>query len=391
MTIMLLTASVLVLSAFSLLGGCRADQEAGKMRYETAIERDARDIPLRYARRFTLTKLGRSTLIGIRKPEGAKRGVFFRYLLVPKGEKVPQGYSDALVVRTPVRKVTGTQGLQIAMLDQLGEIGSIVGISRKAGTGNPLIQERFAEGRMQETGMSSNMNMEVMVNLHPDIAFVNASGSVNDVHEKLLAMGVKPGLVCMHIEEEPLGVLEWIRFFGAFYGKDAEAEAFFNQAAERYEKVAALVRAKKGRRPGVMVGHSVRGIWSTHGSSAWFVRLLHDAGSRYVLEDSTEYEENPVSLEKALHVGTTAEYWINPRYDAQRMEELLGDDPRYRYFRSVRTGRVYNNNALVFSNGRSQFWENGMMEPDIVLRDLVKVFHPELLPDYRPKYYHPLR
>ena len=128
-------------------------------------------------------------------------------------------------------------------------------------------------------------------------------------------------------------------------------------------------------------------MWSTHGSSAWFIRFLNDAGADYILEYPEEYEENLISFEHAMGVGLQAQYWLNPVYTVTSIDDLLADEVRYRDFLSVKTGRVYNNNACFFENGRSAFWEIGMSEPDVILADLVRIFHPELLPRREMIYY----
>lgn len=370
-----------------LLTGCGRGP-SGTAQERNGLEAVAeREIPLRYARYFSMKKVGNATLIEIRRPEGVRRGVFFQYLLVPKGENAPPGYPGALVVHTPVERVTCGHSLQVSMIDRLGCLESIKGVGGGKWTGNPEIRWKMAAGEVREIGMSRDMDMEAMVSIDPEVAFVYASGGSADTHMKLLPMGITPVLVCMYLEPHPLGVLEWIRFFGAFYAKESEAESFFSRAAKRYEALVASIRERVTEHPTVIVGHSTRGIWTTHGSNAWFVRLLHDAGGRYILEESGEYEENPVSLEHALKVGLEAEYWVNPRYTARNIDDIVGDDERFSYFASVKSGKVFNNDAMTFADGHPLFWEIGMTEPDVVLRDLVSIFHPGLLPEYRMKYY----
>ena len=373
-----------------LLAGCTGGDN-DSLSEPDAYEETGRRIPLRYAERFTMTKVGDATLIDILKPRGAKHGLFCRYLLVPEGREVPEGYPDALLVSVPVERVTCGIGLHVTMLERLGVLERIAGIGRAQWVGNPEILRRLESGAILETGMSNAMNMETMVGLRPDLAFVYSSGGEHDVHHKLLEMGIKPAVTCMHLEEHPLGVLEWIKFFGIFFGKEAEAEIFFAQTAERYEALEQRVRDRFGERPGVIVGHGARGVWSTHGSSAWFIRFLQDAGADYILEDPEDYEENLISFEHALSVGLRAGYWVNPFYTAMSLSELVEDDSRYSQFLSVRKGNVFNNNAATFENGKNAFWEIGMSEPDVVLADLIKIFHPELLPDHELKYYQRLR
>ncbi len=385
--------AVLVLMLFApvLFGGCHAAQDRTTSLSRNIEKKDTGVVPLRYARRFTMERAGDATLVDIVKPAGAKLGVPFRYLLVPKDGTVPEGYPDALVVRTPIERVTCGIGLHITMLQLLDELESIVGVGRAQWIGNPEILEKIDSGAVLETGLSGAMNMETVLSLQPDLTFVFSSGSDTDIHEKLLAIGIRPGLSSMHLEEHPLGVLEWIKFFGAFFGKEAEAETFFAQTAERYEALERLVRGRFGKRPGVIVGHGLRGVWSTHGSSAWFIRFLQDAGADYILENPEDYEENPISFEHAVNVGLQAEYWVNPLYTAVSLADIVEDDSRYSQFLSVRKGNVFNNNASSFKNGMNAFWETGMSEPDIVLADLVRIFHPELLPDHELKYYRRLR
>ena len=378
------------LSVFFLLAGC-AIGDNNSLSVPVAVEEAGRRIPLRYAERFTMTKIGNATLIDIVKPRGARHGISFRYLLVPAGEEVPGGYPDALVVSVPVARVTCGIGLHVTMIERLGVLERIAGIGRAVWVGNPEILRRLDSGKIFETGMSNAMNMETMVGLRPDLAFVYSSGGEYDVHEKLLAMGINPAVTCMHLEEHPLGVLEWIKFFGVFFGKEAEAEALFEMTAERYEALGRRVRGRFGERPGVIVGHGAKGVWSTHGSSAWFIRFLQDAGADYILEGPEDYEENLISFEHAMNIGMQAEYWVNPLYTAMSLSDLFEDDSRYGQFLSVRKGNVFNNNGSSFENGKNAFWEIGMSEPDVVLADLVRIFHPELLVDHELKYYRRLR
>lgn len=380
------TALIAALSVFFLFAGCASGDN------DIVSEKDHPDntsnrIPFRYAKRLTMTEIGDATLIDIIKPSGAMRGLAYRYLLVPEGGAVPEGYPDAHVVHTPVEKVTCGIGLHLTMLEELGVLENVVGIGMVEWIGNPEVLQRLDSGTILETGMSNAMNMETMVELQADLAFVFSSGGEYDIHEQLLAMGISPAVICMHLEEHPLGVLEWIKFFGAFFGKEVEAEKFFTQTAERYEALERRIQGRFGERPGVIVGHGARGVWSTHGSSAWFIRFLQDAGADYILEAPEEYEENLISFEHALSVGLRAEYWVNPLYTAKSLSDLVEDDSRYGQFLSVRKGNVFNNNAAAFENGKNAFWELGMSEPDVVLADLVRIFHPELLPDHELKYY----
>ncbi|WP_211204028.1 ABC transporter substrate-binding protein [Chloroherpeton thalassium] len=348
------------------------------------------EVKIEFAERFSITRLRNGCrLLEIKKPVGRKRGLWFTYLLVPKGQPVPKGYDYDELVSIPVRTVTCASGFHVSLVALLGHFDAVVGVSGKMRVGNERIHEMLDAGEMAALGDSQNMNMETLVETRPDVAFIYGSGSDFDMQEKIHQFGITPGLICAHLEAQPLGVLEWIKFIGAFFQKEAIAQAYFDSVKTQYlnyQRVADAVAQK----PGVIVGHNRKGAWTTHGSSAWFVQFLLDAGANYILEPKNEYEENVVSLEVAIQKGIKADYWVNPQWDVRKISELLGQDKRYGIFKSVQTGQVYNNNASAFNNGRNRFWETGMMEPQVVLADLIKIFHPELLPEHKLVYYRKL-
>lgn len=344
-----------------------------------------------YAERFSITPLQDGCrLIQIKKPVGRQRGLWFSYLLVPKESQVPQGIEFDELVRTPIESFTCASGFHITLIDILGHFKGLVGVSGKMRVGNEHVHAMLDSGYIPAIGTSRSINMETLVNTKPDVAFIYASGGAFDVHEKLKIMGIKPGIICAHLEAHPLGSLEWIKFMAEFFHEQARATAYFDSIKVLYESVQTLTNSLQNK-PTVIVGHNRKGAWSTHGSSAWFVQFLLDAGSNYVLEPKNKYEENIISLEVAIDIGLNAEFWVNPQWEAHEISELVGQDKRYRIFKAVQTGQVYNNNAATFNNGRNRFWETGMAEPHIILADLIRIFHPELLPNHQLVYYQKLK
>lgn len=344
-----------------------------------------------YAERFTITHLNRGcTLIKIVKPVGRQRGLWYTYLLVPKQSPVPNGISYDELVRTPIGTYTCASGFHVTLIDILGHFDGLVGVSGKMRVGNEHIHTMLDEGKLAAIGTSRSINMETLVNTKPDMAFIYASGGAFDMQDKIQQMGIKPGLICAHLEAHPLGTLEWIKFLGEFFHEQTRASAYFDSIKVQYENYQKSV-ADAPIKPSVIVGHNRKGAWTTHGSSAWFVQFLLDAGANYILEPKSQYEENVISLEIAINIGMNADFWVNPQWETTRISDLIGQDTRYRFFKAVKTGRVYNNNAATFHNGRNRFWETGMAQPHIILADLIKIFHPELLPNHQLVYYQKLK
>ena len=61
------------------------------------------------------------------------------------------------------------------------------------------------------------------------------------------------------------------------------------------------------------------------------------------------------------------------------LDELKAACPKFIDTRCFRGGQVYNNNARTNAAGGNDYYESAVVNPDLVLRDLVKIFHPELV------------
>lgn len=88
-----------------------------------------------------------------------------------------------------------------------------------------------------------------------------------------------------------------------------------------------------------------------------------------------------------LERAANADYWLNFSQAWQSAKDLIADDNRYADFQAVKTGNLYNNNGRVNANGGNDYWEGGISNPDIVLADLIKILHPEILPNHQLFYY----
>lgn len=345
--------------------------------------------PLRYAKLFSMKKHDGYTRIEVFSSSHEKRTPAMRYLLVPRGAAIPRHDSDERVVRVPLGNVTCESGFQVALLELIGASDAIAGVSGEVRVGQDWIHRKIDDGSIAVTGLMRSMNMEKLVSVNPDMVFINTSAAGSDIPAKLGSYGLLPGLFSASLEDHPLGALEWIRFMGAFFGRDSLAAAIFSEKERAYLQVQEKARGLH-ERPTVIAGYMRKGTWSTMGSSNWFVAMLDHAGADYLFRDQELDRGHMLSGEVAMEKGAEADFWLNTHSRVSTMPELLSEDLRYQAFRSVREGRVYNNNNRCFSNGRSSFWDAGMTEPHLILADLITIFHPELMPGHKLYYYRKL-
>jgi len=181
---------------------------------------------------------------------------------------------------------------------------------------------------------------------------------------------------------------EWGKFIALFFNKEAQAEQVFTQTAAQYEKLAKLAASVR-MKPTVVVNVNYQGTWYMDGGKTYVAQFLEDAGATYLWADNSDVGEVMLSFEEVFNKAADADYWINTGF-WNSAREALADDERYGEFAAFKNNHVYNNNARSNAKGGNDYFESGIANPDVILEDLIKIFHPELLPDHQLYYYHQL-
>ncbi len=384
-------AALVSLSLAALVCSCQTRGAAGASpppAIPTPGLTELRAPEIRYAAGLAIRPVGTGALVEVLHP-WRDSNVSLEYLLVPRGATPPEGYPGAVVIETPVRTIVTMSTTQVAFVGALGAEERIVGASTTELVCNPAVRARIDAGEVRDVGEGATVNMELLLELDPDLVVTGASGSsATDCHEKINEAGI-PALVCgSWMEETPLGRAEWIKLYGLLLGREDEAETLFAGIVERYEALAREAR-KAEPKPTVFANAGFEGTWWVPGGQSYMAAYFADAGASYVWSDDETAGGVPLSMEAVVARAAEAEYWLNPG-PAASMEELRATDSRYELFRAFREGRVYSNDARTNEHGGNDYWETSVIEPDVVLADLVSIFHPELVPDHQPVYHRKL-
>jgi iron complex transport system substrate-binding protein len=186
------------------------------------------------------------------------------------------------------------------------------------------------------------------------------------------------------MEASVLGRLEWVKLVGAFLDRDGIAERKFDSLETEYGKVKRLAASARSR-PKVIGGLSRKGVWTVPGGRSYVAGLLRDAGAEYPFADDTTSGIRNLGFETVYRAGVDADFWLNAEW-AKSLKDIEDEDERYRDFKAFKAKRVFSNTKRMAPNGSNDYWESGVVNPHLLLSDLVKVLHPELLPDYRLYY-----
>lgn len=316
----------------------------------------------------------------------------FTYVLVPEGTNPPELQKNEKIISIPVKRFVALSSTYLAYLPILGVTDSLVGVKGTDIVSTPEVRSMIEEGKVIDVsgggaGMGSDVNLETLLDLSPDLVMTYATGQAEyDTHPKLEEAGIPVALNGEYMEQDPLGRAEWIKYVSVFFNKEKEANEYFETIKNQYNSLKKSAASENNPKPTVFLNNNYQGTWFMAGGDSFVAKYLNDAGAEYLWANDTTTGSIPLDFEVVYDTALNADFWLNPG-TANSIKELMSQDARYFDFKAMKSKKVYNSNARVNANGGNDYWESGVVHPEIVLKDLVKIFHPNLVPDHTLYYY----
>jgi len=334
---------------------------------------------VKYATGFRVSERGNAKLLEVTYPfQGAASG--FTYLLVPRGEEPPRHEPDTRVIYTPLENIVCTSTTHIPLLDYLGETDKLSGFPTTDYISSEKMRKRIEEGKVMDLGIDKGLNLERLAVLQPDLVMGYTMSSDYGQFKKMEALGIPVVINSEYLEHHPLGRAEWIKFMGLFFNKEKQADSVFAVIENNYRQTEEALR-KDAVRPTVISGIVYGDAWFLPGGQNYAAQLFKDAGCRYLWGDTESNGYLELGFESVYEKGHDADLWIGTgSYNS--MAEIQAADQRYTRFAAFQNQQVYNYDARIGSGGGNEFLELGYLRPDLILMDLVKIAHPELLPEH---------
>ena len=338
-----------------------------------------------YSKSFEIEYLDSAKIIRVFTPD-EKRTLIFRYLLLPEGKPVPNGFNNYQVIYTPVKTLISLSSIYIGFLEKLDLLDKLIAVDTYNFVVSAKARELIKNKKIDAVGETVNLNIEKVFALNPGILLTYGNGNpVQDGHQKLIENGIKVASTTSHLENTPLARAEWIKFIAAFFDKEKKANEVFDSLVMNYNKLKELAKTVKTK-PTVFTDALFGGKWYKPGGDSYAARLIMDAGGDYLWKDNNSTGSLKLDFEQVYEKAHDADFWINLHY-WNKLSEIPKTDPRYTKFKAYRTKNVYNNNLCVNEFGGNDIWESGIINCDQILADQIKIFHPELLPDHKFRYY----
>ncbi len=344
-----------------------------------------------YAVGFFIDNSGDFPIVTVNNPWPNATRVF-TYAFIPKEELANNNYSKAkydAIIGTPVEHLVVTSTTHIPALEALGGLDRLKGFPDTKYISSLPTRQLISEGKIKELGNNETLNTEMILEMRPDAIVGFAMDSNNTTYELLQKAGIPVLYNGDWTEQTPLGKAEWIKFFGILLDKQEEADRIFNQITEDYNTVKKLAE-KASKKPTVLSGALYKDVWYLPAGESWAAQFIDDANAQYLWADTEGTGSLSLSLETVLERGRTAEFWVSPS-QYKDYEEMSSANTHYDEFLAYTNKNVHTFSATTGPTGGLLFYELGPQRPDIILKDMVRIFHPELLPEYEPFFFRPLK
>lgn len=349
-----------------------------------AVDHFPDKIRVEYSTAFSVEYHDTYKVVTVSRPwPGAEGG--FTYLLVQRGTDAPSTVRADRVIEVPVKSIVTMSTSYLPCLEELGVLETLVGHETFAWVYSKAVNELITDGEIKEVGTGPTVNVELLLEMSPDLIMAYGLGNEWDSHPKLEEAGLPYVINAEWNEKTPLGRAEWIKYIALFYNKEAEANAYFDNVVEEYSELSELA-ASAAEKPSMFMGTPYQGTWWVSGGGSFAARLFADAGADYVWSDDDSTGSLMLDIETVFENAGEADYWVNTGY-WNSLADVEAADERFVEFKAYKTGMMYNNNLRMGPGGGNDYYESGPVKPNVVLADLIRIFHPELLPDRELYYY----
>ncbi len=304
----------------------------------------------------------------------------FTYALVEKGVSLDSSEIYDAIIKVPINEIIVTSTTHIPSLEMLGVSNTLVGFPNLDYISSEKTRKRINDGLISELGKNEDINTEVLIELNPDLVVGFAIDGNNKAFNTLKKTEIPVVYNSDWTEFNPLGKAEWIKFFAAFYNKEKMADSIFSEIKNNYQEAKALAQNAKTT-PTVLSGAMYKDVWYLPQGKSWAAQFITDANGDYLWKESEGTGSLSLNIESVLDKGAQADIWIGPSYYIS-LQQLKEAHNVYQQFDAFKNDNVYSFANKKGETGGLLYFELAPNRPDLVLKDIIKILHPELLPEY---------
>ena len=363
--------------SFTLLVSCSTGNKKENGTYGGEVEQNL------YATGFEIIHYNGYSTVEIANPWDSTR-ILQRYVLVDKSEPIPHNLPKGTIIRTPIENIIMYTTLHASIWEKLGALDAVKGICETEYLTSPKAISMVKEGKISDCGNAMSPNVERIMELDGEI--IIASPYENSGYGQAEKLGIPIFESADYMENHPLGRVEWMKVYGLLQGRRPQADSMFNATVANYNRLKELAQ-NQPQKPRLMSERKYGASWFIVGGTSYMATMYRDAGADYIFSDNTESGSATASFETVYDVGGDSDIWIL-KYAASKpmtYNDLKEENSLYANFAPFKNKRIFTCNTIT-----TPYYEYIAIHPDIILADYVKMFHPQLLPDYTPVFYEPM-
>lgn len=290
---------------------------------------------------------------------------------------------DLKANQLPFKKIILLNASMAGYISELQAENLIIGVSSPEYIYSEKIQSLMKEGKIQNVGSEQKYDVEKIISLKPDAIFTNYIASFDNAYQLLKNNGIQVIFLDEYMEQKPLEKTAYLKLFGKLFGKNQEAETKYKEIEKNYNELKELALKAKTK-PVVLANEMYGDVWYLPGGKTSVANYISDANAEYILKNNTEEKALTMSFEEVFAKSAGVQYWVNAGNHTSK-KEMLNLNPFYGKLDVFNKGNVYG----IMGKERQKandFFESGIVRADLVLKDYIKIFHPELLPNYQLTY-----
>lgn len=337
-----------------------------------------------------MQKTDSCTILTINDPWQGASGIRNVYYLIGDREDEGIDADPSRIIRVPVRNIICMSSTHLAMIAALGRQRTVSAVSGIKYIYDSILREMADSGLIGETGYDSGINHELILKLDPDLIMLYGIGSESAGYmNRISDTGIKMMYNADYLETNPLGRAEWIKVFGALYSLEELADSIFNATVTAYNQIKSEIMEASPAKPTVLLGLPYRDTWYISPGNSYISTLISDAGGNYLWSGTSSQVSLPYSFETVYLRALKADFWLNPGA-ATSKSEIRALDTRLEMLPCYVSGKIYNNTARTTETGGNDYWESGIVNPHIILRDISSILHPGIIGDHELYYFRKL-
>ncbi len=347
----------------------------------TAVDEN-RDSTITDARLLAMDRQPGYTRVTVKDPWNEGKALH-TYVLVPRDTELPKDLPEGTVVRTPLQNALVYSAVHTSVMRELGAIDALGGVVDVQYFTDEAVVRDVEAGRLADCGSSMNPTIEKVIEMNPDAILLSPYQDAK--YGQIESLNI-PLIECAdYMEFSPLGRAEWIKFYGELLGKREQADSIYAEVKKQYLALKEQA-ASVSHKPKVITEMVISGIWDLPAGESYMAQMLKDAGGDYPWADTKGSGSLKLDFNQVLDKAQDADIWLIKSFNIHTLADVKGAYSLNDSFKAFKENNVY-----ACDTYKSHFFEEFPFHPELLLREYTYLFHPELVGDYKLRYYEKMR